>query len=176
MEQHKYIPISEFAERAGVTPQAIYKRNDLKLLVKMVEGVKHLPESALAVFDATESTNSVEQPFNKPLSAEERLNAWLESDNERLNAQLQLTMQMLRSEQEKNTTLQEQILKLSNEYVDITKQTNVIASQAQQISAKLLVQAQTETEAKPQPAPEPEPVAPEKKGLFGIFKKNNRGI
>lgn len=164
MEQHKYIPISEFAERAGVTPQAIYKRNDLKLLVKMVEGVKHLPESALAVFDATESTNSVEQPFNKPLTAEERLNAWLESDNERLNAQLQLTTEMLRSEQDKNTTLQEQILKLSNEFCEITKQSNVLASQAQQLQA---LQA---------PKPESEPVVPKKKGFFNIFKKNNRGI
>lgn len=174
MEQHKYIPISEFAERAGVTPQAIYKRNDLKLLVKMVEGVKHLPESALAVFDATESTNPVEQQFNKPLTAEERLNAWLESDNERLNAQLQLTTEMLRSEQQKNTTLQEQILKLSNEFSDIAKQSNVLLSQSQQISAKLLSPAQPQPEPQPEPEPDPQPETepvPEKKSPWWKRKK-----
>ena len=168
----KYISIADFAERAGVSRQTVYNNlpKDLRQFTKTIDNKKVISEAALEVFPPNVSNENLDTPMDKPLTAEERLVSWLEAELERVNCQLDLTMQkldltmqMLRSEQDKNTTLQEQILKLSNEFCEITKQSNVLVSQAQQLQA---LQA---------PKPEPEPVAAKKKGLLSKLIKNNRG-
>ena len=167
MEQNKYISIADFAERAGVTSQAIYKRQskDLKPFLKLVGNKKVISEAALQLFASTDSTSTVEQPVDNHISAEDKLNSTLERELEHTNhqleltnRQLELTTEMLRSEQDKNTTLQEQILKLSNEFCEITKQSNVLASQAQQLQA--LQAPKPEPEPQPQPGPVPEKKSP----------------
>ena len=124
----------------------------------------------MQLFASTDSTSTVEQPVDNHISAEDKLISVLQTELENTNAQLKETTSqlkettsMLRDEQQKNTTLQEQILKLSNEFSDIAKQSNVLLSQSQQISAKLLT-----------PPPEPEPTVTEKKNILSRFKKRNR--
>lgn len=61
--KEEYISIAEFAKRAGVSKQAIYKRlsTDLSTELKEVENQKMLKVSALSRF----GVNQVEQPFNQ---------------------------------------------------------------------------------------------------------------
>lgn len=61
--KEEYISISEFAKRAGVSKQAVYKRlsTDLSTELKEVENQKMLKVSALSRF----GVNQVEQPFNQ---------------------------------------------------------------------------------------------------------------
>jgi len=167
----KYIPIPIFAERVGVSRQDIYDRakKDLQRFVKMVDNKKCLSEAALQLFASSESSVKVDTPIDKPLAAEDRLISTLERELERVNCQLRLTTEMLqktaemlRDEQSKNTALQEHILKLSNDFSELAKQSNILLSQSQQLQA---LQA-----PKPEPQPEPDP-PPKKKGLFGRFIK-----
>lgn len=61
----EYISIKEFASRAGITPQAVYKQLDNKLQTycKVVDGKKTLHLSALELFE----NNQVNKPDNNEL-------------------------------------------------------------------------------------------------------------
>ena len=59
MDQDEYISIAEFAKRAGITPQAVYKQlnnqvdNRLSTYVKVHNGKKRLHVKALELFLST---------------------------------------------------------------------------------------------------------------------------
>lgn len=76
----EYITISKFAEKAGVTPQAIYKRltTDLAPYLKVENGVKLLNEDGLELYTEKQL---VKQSVQEKLLQEEveRLKAELES-------------------------------------------------------------------------------------------------
>ena len=169
----KYISIAEFAERAGVSRQTVYNNlpKDLRQFTKTIDNKKVISEAALEVFPPNVSNETVDTPIDKPLTAEERLVSLLEAELERVNCQHDLTMQMLRSEQQKNTTLQEQILNLQEQIIKLSNDFSTIATQSQ----TLLSQSQTVLALyAPKPEPEPQPETepkPKKKGLFGGFRK-----
>jgi hypothetical protein len=58
--KEEYISIAEFAERAGVSRQYIYKRldGDLSPFVKDVNGKKRLKVAALRIFDVKQNDNA----------------------------------------------------------------------------------------------------------------------
>lgn len=61
----EYISIKEFASRAGITPQAVYKQldNKLKPYCQVVDGKKTLQIKALELFE----NNQVNKPDNNEL-------------------------------------------------------------------------------------------------------------
>lgn len=69
MNQDEYITIAEFARRAGVTPQAVYKQlnnqvdNQLSTYVKIHNGKKRIHIKALELFLST-GVNRVDNQFN----------------------------------------------------------------------------------------------------------------
>jgi hypothetical protein len=69
MDQDEYISIAEFARRAGVTPQAVYKQlnnqvdNQLSTYVKIHNGKKRIHIKALELFLST-GVNRVDNQFN----------------------------------------------------------------------------------------------------------------
>ena len=65
----EYLPIKEFAKRAGVSTQAIYQRldKDLKSYCKEVEGKKTLSEKALDLFILKEPDKPVDNELIKTL-------------------------------------------------------------------------------------------------------------
>lgn len=69
MEKGEYISIAEFARRAGITPQAVYKQlnnqvdNRLSTYVKVHNGKKRINIKALELFLSTD-VNQVDNQFN----------------------------------------------------------------------------------------------------------------
>ena len=64
-----YLSIKDFAERAGVTQQAIYKRltTSLTTFINIENGKKTINSKALELFKTNEN-NNVEQPLDKSLT------------------------------------------------------------------------------------------------------------
>lgn len=178
--KNKYLSIAEFAERAGVARQTVYNRitTDLGQFVKTIDNKKVISEAALEIFMSKESNPNMDSPLDKPLTAEERLISSLEREIEHYKSQLDLTIDKweedrarIADEQKKTAEAQEQakifheqLLKLSNDFSELAKQSNTLLSQAHTIMA---LQA---PKLEPAPKPEPEP-EPKKKSLFGRFIK-----
>lgn len=133
----EFITIADFADRAGVTPQAIYKRvdKDLQPFVKLVEGRKTIDTSALTLFNTNVSTETIEQPKSTDLNDD--LIQRLKLENERLNNQLVETFYMLKKEKEENKKLTDQLITLSNDFSDLAKQSNLLASQSQTLQGHI---------------------------------------
>lgn len=66
-EKREYITIAEFAEKAGVSKQAIYQRlnKGLKEYFKVIDGVKMLNISALEELYGKEPEQGIEQEIDK---------------------------------------------------------------------------------------------------------------
>lgn len=98
----EYITIAEFAELAGVTPQAVYKRlkTDLEPYVKVENGVKLLNQEALSLFKD-------KQPVKQP--AQE---AFLLAEVERLNAELEVKQQTINELNNKFAEQNDKLLKM----------------------------------------------------------------
>lgn len=160
---NEYLTIAEFAERAQVSKQAIYKRlsKDLTQYLKQDGKKKLLSSEALALFVSTTVENMVElveQPVENKVETVETnkypasayLITQLEEKDKLIN-QLQITI----SEQlEQIKKLQEQISSQSQTFTDLlTKQSQIqenfqilLAQQKQQLSTSVeTVEQPTET-------------------------------
>lgn len=94
MSNNNLLSIQEFADAAGVTPQAVYKRlnqEELKPFITIIENKKFLSKEALNLF-----TNDVKQVNQQSLQTEliELLKAQISSLTEE-NQQLRNTNQQL---------------------------------------------------------------------------------
>lgn len=119
MADQEYICIKEFAERAGVSPQAIYKRlnqvnNQLINYIKPVGNQRMLNIKALQDIYGIEVVNQnqpVEQPvvnFSQPMQDQIRM----------LQDQLNIKDQQLREQAERDQKKDEQIRKLHEELIE----------------------------------------------------------
>lgn len=119
MADQEYISIKAFAERAGVSPQAIYKRlnqvdNPLNNYIKQVGNQRMLNIQALQAVYGIEVDNQnqpVEQPvvnFSQPMQDQIRM----------LQDQLNIKDQQLREQAERDQKKDEQIRKLHEELIE----------------------------------------------------------
>lgn len=119
MVDQEYISIKEFAERAGVSPQSVYKRlnqvgNQLINYVKPVGNQRMLNIQALQAVYGIEVVNQnqpVEQPvvnFSQPMQDQIRM----------LQDQLNIKDQQLREQAERDQKKDEQIRKLHEELIE----------------------------------------------------------
>lgn len=119
MVDQEYMSIKEFAERAGVSPQAIYKRlnqvgNQLNNYVKTVGNQRMLNMQALQDIYGIEVVNQnqpVEQPvvnFSQPMQDQIRM----------LQDQLNIKDQQLREQAERDQKKDEQIRKLQAQLIE----------------------------------------------------------
>lgn len=156
----EYITISEFAELAGVTPQAIYKRikTDLAPFVIVENGVKLINPEALSLYkDKQPAPNPSKEDFYKAEIA--RLTAELEDKqriiNELNNRFAQQSDKMLEIMDRQTTHFQ---LLLAHQQTS-----------SQQLLTLLTPPKDTSTD-EPTPQPVNEPVT--KRGFFSrLFKK-----
>lgn len=158
---NEYLTIAEFAERAQVSKQAIYKRlsKDLTQYLKQDGKKKLLSSEALALFVSTTVENKVETVENMVELVEQPVENTVETvetnkypasaylitqleEKDKLINQLQITI----SEQlEQIKKLQEQISSQSQTFTDLlTKQSQIqenfqilLAQQKQQLSTKV---------------------------------------
>lgn len=121
MVDQEYISIKEFAVRAGVSPQAIYKRlnqvdNQLNNYIKPVGNQRMLNIRALQDIYGIEVVNQnqpVEQPVgnsNQPDQAQDQIRV--------LQEQLNVKDQQLREQAERDQKKDEQIRKLHEELIE----------------------------------------------------------
>lgn len=119
IEKEEYLTVKEFADRAGISVQAVYQRlnKDLKPFLKLFKGKKTLNSKGLELFSTTETFKAVEQDFKANFkSTLKSLNSQLDAKdkqindlNERLGQALKLNENqqiLLRNEQEKSVLLQ----------------------------------------------------------------------
>ena len=137
----EYISIPAFAERAGVSRQAIYKRldRDLKTFVDTVDGKKLLDTNALQLFQTTCQPTTVEQP--KDNQSTDVISKLLTDQVNQLNNQLTTTIDMLQESQGENRKLTEQLVKITDDFAELAKQSNTLLSQQQSLQGHMQQQA-----------------------------------
>lgn len=98
----EYVTVAEFAERAGVTPQAIYKRlkTDLEPYCKTENGTKLISLEGLELLTPTQT---VKQSVNEQ---------FLKAEVERLTAELESKQQVINELNKQISSLNEKILDL----------------------------------------------------------------
>lgn len=107
----EYISIKEFAELAGISVQAVYKRlnNQLNSYVKLVENRKMLKKSALYEVYGIE----VEQPIQPKHSTKVETVKLLQKTVDLLENELKIKNQQIEILQRENSELSRQLLELS---------------------------------------------------------------
>ncbi len=166
MMEEEYISISEFAKRAGVSPQAIYKRlsTDLSTELKVVDNRKMLKASALEKF----GLNQVDNQFNNQV---ETVETPKEEKNETI-MMLQKTISLLETQAE---TLQQQLSlkdKQIEELNERLKESHVLINQQQKLQA--VSESRLELIEDKVTDPDPEEVTEEegKKHWWQFFRKD----
>lgn len=123
----EYITISKFAERAGVTVQAVYKRlkTDLAPFVKVENGVKLVAEDALKCFVVTQQArqNAQVQELEAIIESLKQENESLKLDKLRLNEELATNNATLLSLLEKQTQQSENFQILMAQQYQLLQQT-----------------------------------------------------
>jgi chromosome segregation ATPase len=136
----EYISVADFAEAAGVTPQAVYKRikGDLATFVKVEGNTKTISTEALQFFK-----------IEKPVDRSEEIEA-LQAEVERLTSELTVKQQEINN-------LNTHIRELSQKLVEIlAKQTEQAENYQKLIAANMQLQQQLLNP--PQPVEEEQPV------------------
>ena len=163
-----YISISEFAKKAGVSTQAIYKRiaTDLKGELVTVDNRKMLKKSALEKFGFKEVTNQVEKVDNQ-----------VEKPNETV-IMLQKTISLLETQAE---TLQKQLEVKDHQIEDMNRQigelnerlkeSHILIDQQQKLQAVSESRLELLEDKVSDPEPEEVETEAEKKHWWQIFKK-----
>lgn len=167
--EEEYISISEFAKRAGVSPQAIYKRlsTDLSTEFKLVDNRKMLKTSALERF----GLNQVDNQFNNQV---EKVETPKEVQNETI-MMLQKTISLLETQAE---TLQQQLSlkdKQIEELNERLKESHVLIDQQQKLQAvsESRLELLEDKVADPEPEPDEEiSVEPKKKHWWQFGRKD----
>jgi len=130
MSEHEYLSTQEFADRVGLTYQAIYKRLDtnLKSYVKEVQGKKVLNIQALEQFNMPipEEFQKKEELAPSPTESLDLLIGMLNSQLETLNSQLEMKDKQI-SEKDKQLSEKDKFLSDMNERLKET--VNVLQTQ-----------------------------------------------
>ena len=156
MRKDEYISIAEFARRAGVTTQAVYKQlnnqvdNQLTTYVKIVNGKKRLHINALEIF-ASKSLNQVDNQvdnFSQPVDNQvdnqnSQIIGILREQIERKDAQIEQLQEDLRTSRE--------------EYHRLATEMAKIADQGQQLQLRMMLPDGQQTTQQPE---EPDTAAP----------------
>lgn len=116
----QYISIKEFAEKAGVSQQAIYKQlnNKLKKYVKVVENKKFLHISALDEYIKPQENSTDKQQLLNLL--QDNLKVLQEELSEK-NKQIENLTKLLDQEQQLNAMNQQKILALETKLEEPTE-------------------------------------------------------
>lgn len=121
MADQEYISVKEFAERAGVSPQAIYKRlnqvdNQLNNYVKTVGNQRMLNIQALQAVYGIEVDNQnqpVEQPVVNLVQPDQ-----MQDQIRMLRERLDIKEEQLREQAERDQEKDEQIRKLQDQLIE----------------------------------------------------------
>lgn len=128
MEQ-ELLSVKDFATRAGVSVQAIYKRlnkvdNELNKYVFVIDGQKRLDATALSLFadtsDASADSTGCSTGCSTGLTVEYRYIETLEAELERKNEQIEKLQQLLSQEQQLRLVADKRILLLEEQVSSVS--------------------------------------------------------
>lgn len=160
MEQDELLTVQEFAEKAGVSVQAVYKRlnNSLNPYIQLVEGRKMIKLSALADVYGIEVEQPVE-PFIQPIQPElNEENSSSEVDFLRKQVE-QLQAELLAERQHSR--------ELAGRVADLAEKVIVLTDQAQKLQLAQMNPQISEQNKEVEKEPEPETIKkPWWKSLF----------
>lgn len=153
MEQDELLTVQEFAEKAGVSVQAVYKRlnNSLNPYIQLVEGRKMIKLSALSDVYGVEVEQPI-KPFVQPIqpSIQPELNKEnSSSEADFLRKQVEQLQAELSAERQHSRELAEKIAELAEKVVVLTDQSQKLqlAQMSPQLSAEQKQEAEPKTEA-----------------------------
>jgi CRISPR/Cas system CMR subunit Cmr4 (Cas7 group RAMP superfamily) len=138
MEEKEFYTVAEFAERAGITTQAVYQRlqKDLGKYCKVESGRKMISAEALELFfgdktgSSAESTGTFEEQAAVIADIKEEMLAMLRTENARLASENAKLIEMLQAERKLVQEKDEMIASLTNRLADMVEKSNDIAKQA----------------------------------------------
>jgi hypothetical protein len=135
MEEKEFYTVAEFAERAGITTQAVYQRlqKDLGKYCKVESGRKMISSDALELFSGEKTGNSSDSSGEQTAviaDIKDEMLAILKDENARLASENAKLIEMLQAERELVQEKDEMIASLTNRLADMVEKSNDIAKQA----------------------------------------------
>ena len=165
MEQDEFISIAEFARRAGVTPQAVYKQlnnqvdNRLSTYVKVHNGKKRISTKALELFLSTginQVDNQVDNRFNNQFN---NFSQPVDNHNDtRKDEIIALLKEQVADQKEQIEQLQSDLRASREDLARLATQMAKIADQGQQLQLKMLPGGQQPTQQPEEPGAAASPI------------------
>lgn len=139
--EHEYLSIREFAARAGVSVQAIYKRlsnenDELNNWFKEIDGKKTISVEALTLFQAEKVESKSEddstscQPVDNQFTTQ--IIEILQSELEAKNRQIEHLQQLLSQEQQLHAIAEQRLLLLESNQEDAAESDQPKAADVEQ--------------------------------------------
>ena len=180
MEEKEFYTVAEFADRTGITTQAVYQRlqKDLGKYCKVESGRKMISSDALELFSGEKTSNSSDSSGEQTAviaDIKEEMLAMLKDENARLASENTKLIEMLQAERMLVQEKDEVIASLTNRLADMVDDSNNIAKQALeavekaqtlQAVAENVIEAPVSTEQ----VIEQEIAKEEKRGLLGLWR------
>lgn len=135
MEEKEFYTVAEFADRTGITTQAVYQRlqKDLGKYCKVESGRKMISSDALELFSGEKTGNSSDLSGEQTAviaDIKEEMLAMLKDENARLASENAKLIEMLQTERKLVQEKDEMIASLTNRLADMVEKSNDIAKQA----------------------------------------------
>lgn len=180
MEEKEFYTVAEFADRTGITTQAVYQRlqKDLGKYCKVESGRKMISSDALELFSGEKTGNSSDSSGEQTAviaDIKEEMLAMLKDENARLASENAKLIEMLQAERKLVQEKDEMIASLTNRLADMVNDSNDIAKQALEAVEKAqtlqaVAENVIEVPAAVEQALEQEVANEEKRGLMGFLR------
>lgn len=171
MEDREYLSVAEFAERAGVSSQAIYQRlnKSLQCYAKVLNGRKVIDSAALSLYRDVEKENKC----GSGLDCQVMLVQEMQAEIQHLKEQILIKDEALRREQEQNQSLTK-LLKAFQEQLTAAQALHAGTIKAQQMQQSVEMEEEVKSDnevQKQQSSEESCPMASSENDRATVFKK-----
>lgn len=181
-EQHEYLPVPEFAERAGVSKQAVYSRmksGNIDNYISEVGGKKRISTAALPFFSSRQDKNEADNQEQIILTELDRqIDDQKQSTTDKLIADLSRQVKTLSEQVEvlvqQNKEKDKKLIEYADKFAELAEKAINTTGQAQLLHAHAVTEEEPET-VTPEPAQETAEVKQDQSiknnFLSRIFKK-----
>ena len=173
-----YISIAEFADRAVVSKQAIYKRikADLAPYVKEQDGKKTISEAALTLFQQGQTAPAGTQQQDAPAGhLLERISEQADTIEEQ-RKEIEYLRELLKSADERNNSLTQHLMESQNKQLELQKNYQILLGSQNPMLNAVNQPVESEQESKPeeQPRSKQQEKIEERTSIFSKLFKHDR--
>lgn len=160
-EQHEYLPVPEFAERAGVSRQAVYSRmksGNIDDYISEEGGKKRISTAALPFFSSRQDKNEADNQEQTILTELDRqIDDQKQSTTDKLIADLNRQVKTLSEQVEvlvqQNKEKDKKLIEYADKFAELAEKAINTTGQAQLLHAHAVTEEEPET-VTPEPAQE----------------------